>query len=88
MAFVRNFFCRTYKIESLKIINYLRPDIYIDIGCGLGEILTKVKIPPENKWGYDIDLSLIKVHKIFNKKNFTFFSDEKELFKLCKKFKN
>ena len=78
------FFCRTYKIESLKIINYLRPDIYIDIGCGLGEILTKVKIPPEKKWGYDIDLNLIKVHKIFNKKNFTFFSDEKDLLSYAK----
>ena len=78
------FFCRTYKILSLKIINSLRPDIYIDIGCGLGELLTKVKISYKHKLGYDIDLSLIKAHKVSNKNKFIFFNNEKELLRYAK----
>lgn len=78
------FFCRTYKILSLKIINSLKPDIYIDIGCGLGELLSKVKISYKHKLGYDIDLSLVKAHKISNKNRFIYFSDEKKLLSYAK----
>ena len=57
---------------SLEIINNLKPKLYIDIGCGLGEILTKVNINPNYKLGYDIDLRLVKYYKNTKKKNINF----------------
>jgi hypothetical protein len=79
------FYCRNYKILSLKIINDLKPQIYIDIGCGLGEILSKVKLSKCNKLGYDSDERINKVNiKIINSK-FEYFNKEKKLFEYAKK---
>ena len=39
----------------LEIINNLKPSFYIDIGCGLGEILARVNLRPNLKFGYDLD---------------------------------
>ena len=79
------FYCRNYKIQSLKIINSLKPDIYIDIGCGLGEILTKVKLSSQYKLGYDQDFRLLEAQNILNNKDFLFFTNEEELLKNAKK---
>ena len=49
------FHCRKYKIKTLEIINRIKPDYYIDIGCGIGEILNKVDLKTSNKFGFDID---------------------------------
>jgi len=78
------FYCRIYKMQSLKIINSLKPDIYIDIGCGLGEILKRVQLKKEFKLGYDLDLRLIKANKILNNNDFIFFTDEDELLNSAK----
>ena len=75
------FFCRSYKIKTLEIINNLNPKIYIDIGCGLGEILSRVKIQSSRKIGYDIDLRLKNLIPILFKKDFQFFTDENSLYK-------
>ena len=81
------FYCRRYKIQSLKIINSFKADIYIDIGCGLGELLSRVQIPSEYKLGYDVDLSLIDAYNIFNKNKFIFFTNEIELLRYAKNLK-
>ena len=47
----RTFYCRNYKMLSLQIINNLKPKLYIYLGCGLGEILSKVKLNSDYKWG-------------------------------------
>lgn len=73
------FYCRNYKIQSLKIINSLKPDIYIDIGCGLGEILNKVSLSSKYKLGYDSDLRLVNTENTSYKKYFKFFTDEDAL---------
>lgn len=52
------FYCRKYKIKTLEIINRIKPDYYIDIGCGIGEILNKVDLKTSNKFGFDIDNNL------------------------------
>ena len=52
------FYCRKYKTKTLEIINRIKPDYYIDIGCGLGEILNKVELKNKNKFGFDIDNKL------------------------------
>ncbi|MDC3031829.1 DUF2334 domain-containing protein [Prochlorococcus sp. AH-716-P08] len=72
--------CRSYKKISLKIINSLKPTLFIDIGCGLGEILEKLNLDYKYKVGFDLDKRLIKVHDKFNKNNFKFFTEEKKLF--------
>tara|TARA_S200000501_G_C20671596_1_gene676570 strand:- start:311 stop:787 length:477 start_codon:yes stop_codon:yes gene_type:complete len=61
---------------SLQIINDLKPKLYIDLGCGLGEILSKVKLNPDYKLGYDIDSRLQEYYKKFGKNKYKFFTDE------------
>ena len=79
------FYCRNYKILSLKIINDLKPQIYIDIGCGLGEILSKVKIRKCNKLGYDLDERINKVNIKINNSKFVYFNKQEKLFEYAKK---
>ena len=74
--FEGTFYCRNYKMLSLKIINNLKPKLYIDLGCGLGEILSKVKLDSNYKLGYDIDLRLQEYYKKFGKDKYKFFTDE------------
>ena len=79
------FYCRRYKILSLKIINSLKPNIYIDIGCGLGELLSKVDISKECKIGYDIDDEISKVNLKLRKNKFEYFKQEEKLLKYVNK---
>ena len=74
------FYCRKYKMTSLKIINSLKPDIYIDIGCGLGEILSKVTLESKFKYGYDSDGRLKDLITSLYIDKFIFFQKEDELF--------
>ena len=71
--------------KIVEIINHLNPKIYIDIGCGLGEILSKVKIEPYRKLGYDLDLNLKNLIPILYKNDFKFFSNENSLYNYAKK---
>lgn len=82
------YFCRVYKKVVLDIINNLEPSFYIDIGCGLGEILARVNLDSNFKVGYDIDNKLEKAIEIINKENFKFFSNESKMINYAKKFKN
>ena len=77
------FFCRKYKIKTLEIINRIKPDFYIDIGCGLGEILNKSNVKSSNKFGFDIDKELEKAIKKTNYK-FHFSSENKNFFNLLR----
>ena len=79
------FYCRKYKILSLKIINDLKPQLYIDIGCGLGEILSKVKLSKFYKLGYDSDTRINKVNIKKNNSKFQYFNKEEKLFEYAKK---
>jgi SAM-dependent methyltransferase len=79
------FFCRKYKIKAVEIINHLNPKIYIDIGCGLGEVLHRVNLESSRKLGYDIDLRLKKLIPIIFKKDFKFFYNENSLYKYANK---
>ena len=80
------FFCRKYKILSLEIIKDLKPTLYVDIGCGFGEILSKLELDKEYKLGYDIDPNLNLVIKKLNKKEkFKYFSLESSLINYAKR---
>ena len=78
------FYCRKYKTKTLEIINRIKPDYYIDIGCGIGEILNKVKLSSSNKFGYDIDESLLPAIKK-TKFDFYFSSNKEKFFNILKK---
>lgn len=67
------FYCRNYKIKCLKIINKLKPNLYIDIGCGLGEILSKVDLDSQFKLGFDNDQKIDDAINILHKNEFMFF---------------
>ena len=69
------FHCRQYKILALEIINNLNPKLYIDIGCGLGELLSRVSINSNYKLGFDKDIHIQEAHKRLNKNRFKFFNN-------------
>ena len=78
------FYCRKYKIKTLEIINRINPDYYIDIGCGLGEILKKVDLKKANKFGFDIDDRLqLAIKK--TKPDFYFSSNKEKFYNLLRK---
>ena len=77
------FYCREYKIKTLEIINSIKPNYYVDIGCGLGEILNKVKLKSTNKFGFDIDKRLLPAIQKTNY-NFYFSSNKKMFFRVLK----
>ena len=77
------FYCREYKIKTLEIINSIKPNYYIDIGCGLGEILNKVDLCSTNKFGFDIDKRLLPaINKL--KSEFYFSNNKKKFFNLLR----
>ena len=78
------FYCREYKIKTLEIINSIKPNYYIDIGCGLGEILNKVNLKSTNKFGFDIDKRLLPAIQK-TKYQFHFSSNKKNFFRILKK---
>ena len=77
------FYCRKYKIKTLEIIKRIKPDYYIDIGCGIGEILNKVELSSTKKFGFDPDDRLLKAIKK-TKNNFYFSSNKKKFLNLLK----
>lgn len=77
------FYCRKYKIKTLEIINKIKPNYYIDIGCGIGEILNRVELSSKNKFGFDIDERLAPAINR-TKGDFNFSSDKKKFYNLLK----
>ena len=72
------FYCRAYKIRTLEIIKKIKPNYYVDIGCGIGEILNKVELSDRNKFGFDIDEKIAKAIKKINPK--IYFSSNQQNF--------
>ena len=77
------FYCRRYKIKTLEIINKINPNYYIDIGCGIGEILNKVELNSNNKFGFDIDESIAPAIKKL-KGDFYFSSNKNTFYNVLK----
>jgi len=51
------FACRPYKAEVVRLANELRPRVTVEVGCGLGEILSRVS--GEERLGFDPDASVV-----------------------------
>ena len=60
-----NIYCRPYKRRVIKVANSLNPNCVIEIGCGLGEIISRVKA--QYRVGIDIDKTCIYLANKLNK---------------------
>lgn len=78
------FECRPYKKQILNIVNQIAPDTIVDIGCGLGEILSKTN--SKYKYGIDPDLSVIRAEYLYP--NIKFYNGDSEyMFKIMDSYK-
>ena len=60
-----NIYCRPYKWRVIEVANSLNPNCVIEIGCGLGEIISRVKA--QYRVGVDIDKTCIYLANKLNK---------------------
>lgn len=57
---------KPYKKQVVEIVNSMSPDFVVEIGCGLGDILSRTSA--RNKVGIDLDLNVIKAARFINRK--------------------
>lgn len=59
---------RRYAIEAGKYISQYRPELVVDIGCGLGDLLRHIRLSETGQgFGYDLSESTIKAAKKLSK---------------------
>jgi len=66
------FECRGYKREVVELAKSLKPKTVIEIGCGLGEILSRVC--DCRRFGFDIDSRVVAAAKELHGDNLTQFT--------------
>ena len=59
------FHCRSYKQKIVEISNDLRPSTIVEVGCGAGDIISRVK--GDSKYGYDQDTAVINFARFLDK---------------------
>jgi 2-polyprenyl-3-methyl-5-hydroxy-6-metoxy-1,4-benzoquinol methylase len=65
-----NWYCRSYKRTAVGMINNLHPKIVVEVGCGLGEIISRVEAP--YRVGYDIEPTVIDAARYLHGTNVNF----------------
>ena len=60
-----SYYCKPYKKQLVEIINDLKLNSALEIGCGLGCIIKRTKVN-QNKFAYDIDSDAIRAAKFLN----------------------
>lgn len=61
---------RPYRHIVAKIVNDLNPTTVVEVGCGLGEILSRINAPIIH--GYDIDVRVIRAARILHPRRVAF----------------
>ncbi len=61
-----SYWCRPYKGEVVELSNLIKPNSVLEIGCGLGEIISRVDAT--HRQGIDIEPQVIDAAKFLNKK--------------------
>jgi SAM-dependent methyltransferase len=56
--------CRPYKSQVVELANAIRPSLAVEIGCGLGDILSR--IDSAERIGIDIDAGVIRAAKFLH----------------------
>lgn len=54
--------CRPYKKQVVELVNALHPACVVEIGCGLGDILSRVTAP--QRFGVDADVGVIRAARL------------------------
>jgi SAM-dependent methyltransferase len=65
------FSSRPYKKTVVNLANDLSPDSVVEIGSGLGELLFRIKA--RKRYGYDIDLGVIRAARFLYSKDISFY---------------
>jgi SAM-dependent methyltransferase len=68
-----------YKSQVIDLVNSFSPSTVVEIGCGLGEMLTKIK--SQYRIGIDYDFGAIQAATFLNKKNIEFIHHDFESIK-------
>jgi hypothetical protein len=55
------FYCRPYQRKAVLMVNKMNPRTVVEIGCGLGEIISRVEAP--KRVGYDLEQQVIDAAK-------------------------
>ena len=59
--------CKEYKIQTVSLASRFKPEVVVDLGCGLGDIVARVDA--KRRYGLDIDDRLLKAaHFLFSSK--------------------
>ena len=56
--------CRPYKKVVVDLVNSLRPDTVVEVGCGIGDILSRVRA--RERFGFDIDSAVIRAARFLH----------------------
>ena len=65
-----SFACRTYKKVTVDAINKVNPETVVELGCGLGEIIGRIK--SRRRIGIDIDERVLSAAKFLYGRNVEF----------------
>lgn len=65
---------RSYRRTVAEMVNYLEPEYVVEVGCGLGSILSLVKA--QFRYGYDVDNGAICAARVLRSRNIVFTHGE------------
>jgi SAM-dependent methyltransferase len=57
--------CRPYKRKVVELVNALAPHTAVEVGCGLGEILSRVRA--NERFGFDADPAVIRAAQFLHR---------------------
>jgi glycosyltransferase involved in cell wall biosynthesis len=60
------FCCRPYKSQVIELTRSLKPRKAMEIGCGLGEIISRIDAPA--RFGFDIDEGALRAARLLDRK--------------------
>lgn len=66
--------CRPYKKLVVHLADSVRPNIVIEVGCGLGDLVSRIHA--RERYGYDIDLGVINAARLLHGRRVTFIHGE------------
>ena len=61
---------RPYRYVVAELVNSVAPQVVVEVGCGLGEILSQVRAA--DRYGYDIDAGVIRAARFMQGSGITF----------------
>lgn len=65
---------RPYRRELAALVNTLEPTCVVDVGCGLGSLLSFVRAP--QRFGYDVDAAAIAAARLLRGKGVQFIEGD------------